>query len=621
MGVEFLQANLTAGEISPELHARADIEKYNNGLKEATNMVIMPQGGLRRRPGFQKIAKLDGLAGKNVRTYNFVFNVDQTYLIVLDENDVQVFYEDALVATLSSVVPYSDSEMPKIDIIQSADTMLIFHENHAPQQLQRQGSHTSWAWSTVSFDFIPKETDIIYEFENIGITTTTTVRQNERVLNIDDNDVNGLNEHIYEAKTVRENIDLGTTDFSDTTYWVDLGAREDAWSSSKGYPRTGTFFGNRLWVAGSTSRPTTIWASKINGFFDFDLSTGADDHAISDILDSDEYNEIEKIFSGRTLQVFTSGGEFTNTASPITPLTSSWKQHTGYGTNGLRPILIDGATMFIDSSGRTLRQFLYDYNEDGFVSINASLLSSHLITSAVAMSAIKGTQYDVGDYLYVVNEDGTLAVLNSMRHEKITGWTHWETQGEIKDVRVVGKETYILVEREGVMFIEKMVEGTYMDHHIVETGTDITAVTTNFDAVLASTTFRVLADLSVMDDITGADDVSLPRVAQRIEVGLNFNTKIVTLPLATTTNAGSTLHKRKRVARVMINVLDSLGIYARDRFAGDRQFTVVLNQQPEPFTGFKEMFLLGYDRIHEIEISQKDPLPFKLRALGYEVIY
>ena len=45
-------------------------------------------------------------------------------------------------------------------------------------------------------------------------------------------------------------------------------------------------------------------------------------------------------------------------------------------------------------------------------------------------------QYDVGDYVYVVNADGSCAVLNTMRNEEISGWTHWLTDGLFKDVVV-----------------------------------------------------------------------------------------------------------------------------------------------------------------------------------------
>jgi hypothetical protein len=43
-----IQTNFSTGELDPLLRARIDIEAYRNALEEATNVVIQPQGGLRR---------------------------------------------------------------------------------------------------------------------------------------------------------------------------------------------------------------------------------------------------------------------------------------------------------------------------------------------------------------------------------------------------------------------------------------------------------------------------------------------------------------------------------------------------------------------------------------------
>jgi hypothetical protein len=75
MGQEFLQSNLSGGELAPALHARTDIDKYNNSVATAKNVVIVPQGGLRRRPG---LAKLEGgYYADEVRIEPFIFNETQ----------------------------------------------------------------------------------------------------------------------------------------------------------------------------------------------------------------------------------------------------------------------------------------------------------------------------------------------------------------------------------------------------------------------------------------------------------------------------------------------------------------------------------------------------------------
>ncbi len=53
-----LQTNFSSGEMDPLLLARVDLAAYQNALSEATNVVIQPQGGLRRRAGLRYLSAL-----------------------------------------------------------------------------------------------------------------------------------------------------------------------------------------------------------------------------------------------------------------------------------------------------------------------------------------------------------------------------------------------------------------------------------------------------------------------------------------------------------------------------------------------------------------------------------
>lgn len=52
----FIQSNFVSGELSPLLQGRTDINQYYQGCETAENVVIVPQGGLRRRPGMAYVA-------------------------------------------------------------------------------------------------------------------------------------------------------------------------------------------------------------------------------------------------------------------------------------------------------------------------------------------------------------------------------------------------------------------------------------------------------------------------------------------------------------------------------------------------------------------------------------
>ena len=53
----YIQSNFVSGELSPLLKGRIDINQYYQAAETASNVVIVPQGGLRRRPGTEFIAE------------------------------------------------------------------------------------------------------------------------------------------------------------------------------------------------------------------------------------------------------------------------------------------------------------------------------------------------------------------------------------------------------------------------------------------------------------------------------------------------------------------------------------------------------------------------------------
>ena len=52
---QFQQTSFASGELSPLLKGRTDLEQYYQGAQQAEGVVIVPQGGVKRRPGTQFI--------------------------------------------------------------------------------------------------------------------------------------------------------------------------------------------------------------------------------------------------------------------------------------------------------------------------------------------------------------------------------------------------------------------------------------------------------------------------------------------------------------------------------------------------------------------------------------
>lgn len=96
MKVNNLLTNFTAGEISPRLDSRVDTKKYANGAFTLENAIVMPHGGLRKRPGTRFISEVKG-SGDNPRLIPFEFSTEQSYMLEFGNTYIRVFKDQGLV--------------------------------------------------------------------------------------------------------------------------------------------------------------------------------------------------------------------------------------------------------------------------------------------------------------------------------------------------------------------------------------------------------------------------------------------------------------------------------------------------------------------------------------------
>jgi hypothetical protein len=367
-----------------------------------------------------------------------------------------------------------------------------------------------------------------------------------------------------------------------------------------------------------------MWGSVTNDFFNFDLGTGLDDEGLDLTLDTDMVNAITAVYAGRHLQIFTTGGEFSIHDIPITPKKSAVRRQTLYGSTNIPPKSIDGATFFIDRTGKSVREFLFAYAEDAYTSGTVSLLASHLLNYPVDMDILRGSGKSDANYVYFVNEDGTVAVFNTLRNQEVGGWTKWTTQGNFEGVCTVVEDVYFVVNENGFRHVAKLDDTCFtdmshkFDYGCVASseGTDTIDGLHHFDGQEV----RVIADGLVMETVTPADgQIILSRPACKVEVGLNFDVKIKTMPINQDFQDGPTLTRKKRIVRVTANLYETLGIRINGEFLVDRNLGMPLGVAIPPFTGSKTINLLGWTELAQVEITQTDPLPFTVLGIGVEV--
>ena len=152
--VDSILTNFTAGELSPNMYGRTDIEKYYNGCMTMENFLVLPQGGAYRRPGSRYVASVK-TASAFTRLVPFIFSTTQAYILEFGNLYMRVYYDGGQVQSGSKVyevvTPYTTAQLPDLKFAQSADTLYIVHPSHEPRQLTRT-AHTTWTLTALAWE-------------------------------------------------------------------------------------------------------------------------------------------------------------------------------------------------------------------------------------------------------------------------------------------------------------------------------------------------------------------------------------------------------------------------------------------------------------------------------------
>ena len=412
--------------------------------------------------------------------------------------------------------------------------------------------------------------------------------------------------------------------------------KEDVWSATRGYPKSGVFSGGRLWLGGTRDKPQSLFGSRAGSFLDFKTEESEDDEGIFITLNGAK-SDIIDISGGRGLQVFTEGAEFTVTGN--TPSTIDVIQQTQHGSFSVDcpTTSLDGATLFVDSNGRSLRQYVYNFNEDAHRSVDLSVLASKIIDKPVDMDVVTSTTSEDANYVFLINQDGTAVVLNMLREQDINGYTRFNqvrpdlSQDLFKQCVSVNNVLFVLTEHSpSVRTINQMTFDHLMDSSVkfnAPHGTTLSGLDH-----LANDTVQIVAGNSVLPErtVNSSGEITLTSAEaalnDTIEVGLNFTVTVQSMPLNTSGPRGNqTVMHQKRVDRMNLRVINSAGINIDGNPVAVRSFGDAgdspLNSSLVPSTGIIEDNNggNGWSRQVAPTITVPDPTPFHLQAIDYEV--
>ena len=632
--------NFTAGEITPLLSSRVDSQAYKNGVKSLKNFRILSQGGIRRRGGLRYLQELSDIP---YQTETYIYDEDEAYILLFSNGRldvVDVSSPTAIADTITSC-PWTTSQIGELKVAQSGDTMVIVHPDMVMQELTRTSASTfnlaNFAFSTVGnylhqpyFRFIDPAVTLTPQSASAGsqnITASTSIFSSSWVgETIEFTDSDGVVHHIEITAYTSGTVVVGTFDTAPHNTNARATWKEQVFSSRRGYARSVTFHDQRLIFGGSRDLPNHLFMSQTGEFFNFDTGEALDSESIQIQIAENQISEIKALGSFRHLTIFTSEQELfvpTTENKPLTPTTISVKKQTSYGSGEVTPVEFDGAMVFLTKSKGAIREFVYSDVSQAYNADALTLLSPHIIGTPTQMVSQREAADQMEAYMYLVNSDGKMPVFMSIRKENLQGWSEWSTEGNFKNVVVVNRKVYCVCERtiDGSTFtsLELLDNEYHTDCSIKDTNS--TAKTNWTVAHMPNTTVVVKSDNYSMGTYTtdASGNFTLTAAVDNIEVGLSYTPQLVTLPPEFQLPDGISFGQKRRVVRAVLDLNETLNVKTKGTTLLIRRVTNNFANQPDPITGRKEVYLLGWGNEGTVTITQDEPLPITINGLLLEV--
>tara|TARA_R100001594_G_scaffold26371_2_gene51152 strand:+ start:10014 stop:12764 length:2751 start_codon:yes stop_codon:yes gene_type:complete len=215
--------------------------------------------------------------------------------------------------------------------------------------------------------------------------------------------------------TVTVNATFGGT--TAETKW-----RLGSFSDTTGFPAAVAFYEQRLFWAGSTEQPQTLWGSKSGDYENHTPGTLNDDPTIY-TLATDQVNVIRWLSPGKVMAIGTVGGEFiisgSTTADALTPTNVRVVREGTRGSANHTPIRIDNVVVFIQRQKRKIREFAYLFDNDSYQSPDLTILSNQVSKGGITEIAY---QQEPSTVIWGVKADGQLVGMTYLRDQKVIAW-------------------------------------------------------------------------------------------------------------------------------------------------------------------------------------------------------
>lgn len=371
---------------------------------------------------------------------------------------------------------YSSDELDEIQYKQFGDVMVLTHPKHPPLFIQRLASDLDFLSANfVAYPFYmrPRLTLIGSSFATISSAVT------EDAALWAFRGINTNTAHTLSATgttgtvTITSSIDFFVQqhigayfEFRGTGYFEITGVtnattatakvvttlpsaasadnwQESAWSDYRGWPKTSAFFQQRIVYGGNYQQPDTIWFSQTGDIYEMrspsSISNATDPFQVT--IASGEANQIQWMIAGNELTVGTLGVEYLSqgASSGTSSSTFGFSPQTTFGSGPVQAVRVNNVVTFLERNNRTVREFVFNFQEDSFQSRDLTQYASHMVDKSQSAYAVFNPSaylemcFQGGEesILWLRDSNGGLVGMTRNKETNTLGWHSHEIGGNL----------------------------------------------------------------------------------------------------------------------------------------------------------------------------------------------
>ena len=412
-----------------------------------------------------------------------------------------------------------------------------------------------------------------------------------------------------------------------------------AFGGSEGFPKAVGFYEQRLYFAGTTGQPQTVFGSVSADFENMTPGTN-DDDAVNLTIASDRVNVIRHLLPARFLQILTTSAEFTLSggtgSTPVTPTNVNVLRETTFGCSEVRPVRAGNSTILIQKGQEKVKEITFDLDTDGLLGIDLTILADHIPRGGLTDMV---WQQEPELILWFVHSDGRLVGLTYDRANAAIGWHDHVIggSGTVESITSIpsGSEdqVYLSVKRtidgstvrhieylKTIEFGDDVADAFYVDSGLTYDGSATTTITGLNH--LEGETVAVLTDGATHDDeVVTNGKITLDVSSEKVHVGYSYTSTLETLRLEAGADDGIAQGKLKRIHGVTARFFKTVGAELGpdtdnlDRLPF-RDSSMAMDEAVPLFTGDKEIYFpAGYENDARVIVRQSQALPMTVLAI------